>query len=340
MAAAVLGRGRPMRRREFITLLGGAAAPWPLVARAQQRERRRRIGVLLPFVESDSDAKAQIAAFEDGLRKLGWEKDQNIAIDYRWAGSNQRLLQTDAGELVGTAPDVLFAAAVPPLVALSKQTHSIPIVFVQVSDPVKLELVASLEHPGGNITGFVNFEHSIAGRWLELLKSAAPKTSRVAVIFDPQNPAMIYYLDAIKAAAPSFGVQLISAGVRNSDEIERVMETFANQPDGALIALPNAVTILHRDLIISLAAKHRLPAMYVYRLFTSDGGLISYGVDLADLYRRAATYVDRILKGAKPANLPVQLPTKFELVINLKTAKALGLSIPQALLATADEVIE
>jgi putative ABC transport system substrate-binding protein len=237
-------------------------------------------------------------------------------------------------------PDVLFAAASPALVALNRETRSLPIVFVQVSDPVKLGFVASLARPGGNITGFVNFEHPIGGKWLDLLKDTAPGRTRVAVIFDPDNPSQPAYLQAIEAAAPSFGVQLTRAEVRNAAEIEHAINAFAQQPNGALLVAPNAVTILHRDLIIALAARHRLPAVYPYRFFATSGGFISYGVDLRELYRQAASYVDRILKGAKPGDLPIQLASKFELVVNLKTAKALGLTIPEPFLQHADEVIE
>jgi len=328
-----------MKRREFVALLGGAAA-WPLSAHAQQQERIRRVGALNNFDESDAQAKAWFAAFEDGLQKLGWNLGRNLRIDYRWAGIDKVLLQTYAAELVGMAPDILFATSAPSLIALHEKTRTLPIVFVQVSDPVKLGLVADLARPGGNITGFVNFEHSIGGKWLELIRDTAPGTSRVAVIFDPDNPAMIPYLDAIKAASSSSGMQLTLDGVRDVADIERTMNVFAQQPSGALIVLPNAVAILHRDRIVALAARLRLPAIYAYRLFVDSGGFISYGVDLADEYRRAASYFDRILKGAKPAELPVQLSSKFELIINLNTAKALGLTISAAVLSRADEVIE
>ena len=340
LIAGGVGTGLSMRRREFITLLGGAAAAWPLAARAQQPERMRRIGVLMPFVESDLNARAQIAAFENGLQKLGRERGRNVRIDYRWAGADQGLVRTYAAELIGIKPDVLFAAAVPPLIALHGQTRDIPIVFVQISDPVALGLVESLAHPGGNVTGFVNFEHSIGGKWLELLKDTAPGTNRVAAIFDPDNTAMTSYLEAIRAAAHSFGIELTPADVRNAADIERIMGAFAQQPNGALIVLPNAVTILNGKLIIALAVRDRLPAVYAYGFFARDGGMMSYGVDLVDQYRHAAAYVDRILDGERPGDLPIQEPTKFEFVLNRKTAEALGLTIPQTLLAAADEVIE
>jgi putative ABC transport system substrate-binding protein len=329
-----------MRRRDFINAICSAAALWPLAAGAQQSERVRRIGVLTALAENDPEAKAWLKAFQEELQRLGWEQGRNVRIEYRSTGSDLNRLRTAAAELVRMTPDVLFAAATPALVALNRETRSLPIVFVQVSDPVKLGFVASLARPSGNITGFANFEHPIVGKWLDLLKDTVPGRSRVAVILDPDNPSQIAYLQAIEAAAPSFGVQLTRADVRNADEIERAINTFAQQPNGALLVAPNAVTIFHRDLIIALAAQHRLPAVYPYRFFTTSGGFISYGVDLPDLYRQAASYVDRILKGAKPGDLPVQLASKFELVVNLKTAKALGLTIPEPFLQHADEVIE
>jgi putative tryptophan/tyrosine transport system substrate-binding protein len=329
-----------MRRREFIMLLGGTAATWPLAARAQQGERMRRIGVLTALAESDPEVKAWLAAFEQGLQKLGWEQGRNVRIEYHWAGGDEQRLRSDAAELVRAAPDILFPIGVPPLVALKRETRSLPIVFVQVSDPVKLGFVPNLRRPGGNITGFVNFEHTIGGKWIELLKDTAPASSRVAVLFDPDLSSLPPYLQAIEAAAPSFGLPSTRVAVRNATEIERAIEDFAHEPNGALIVLPSVPTNVNRDLIIRLAARHRLPAVYPYRMFATEGGFISYGVDLPDIYRRAASYVDLILKGAKPGELPVQLPTKFELVVNLKTAKALGLTIPEPFLQHADEVIE
>jgi len=329
-----------MRRREFIALVGGAAAGWPRSAGAQQTKRIRRIGVLAALAERDPEPRAWVAAFQDGLQRLGWEHNRNISIDYRWAGGEEHLLKTYSVELVGMAPDVLFAAGPPALVALMRETRSLPIVFVQVPDPVKLGFVANLARPGGNVTGFTNFEHAVAGKWLELLNDTAPGTTRVAVIFDSENPSQSPYLRALEAAAPSFGVRLTLADVRNTAEVESAIDAFAQQPKGALIVAPNTFTVGHRDLIIALAARHHLPAVYPYRAFTSDGGLMSYGADLPDLYRRAASYVDLILKGTRPGDLPVQLPTKFELVINLKAAKALGITIPANILGRADEVIE
>src|SRR5262249_5116869 len=327
-----------MKRREFITLIGGATA-WPLAARAQQGERMRRIGVLTILAENDPEVKAWLAAFQDGLQQLGWTQGRNISIDYRWAGEDRERLRAYAAELVKMSPDVLFAATTPALAALHRETRSLPIVFAQVSDPVKLGLVANLARPGGNITGFTTVEHAIGGKWLELIRDTAPGLTRVAIIFEVDNPSQPAYLQAIEAAAPAFGVELTRAGVRNAAEIEGVIDAFARSK-GALIVVPSAVGISHRDLIIALAALHRLPAVYPYRVFARSGGFLAYGVGLTDPYRRAAGYVDRILKGAKPGDLPVQLATKFELVVNLKTAKALGLTIPEPFLQHADEVIE
>ena len=329
-----------MKRREFITLLGGVAA-WPVAARAQQPERMRRIGVLTTFAESDPEMRGWLTVFQVELQKLGWEQGRNISIEYRWPGSDEHRLRTGATELVGMTPDVLFTAGTPALVALSRETRSLPIVFAQVSDPVALGLVASLARPGGNITGFVTVESAFAGKWLELLRDTAPGRNRVAVILDPDNPSqLVLYFQGIEAAARTFGMHLTRTDVRSADDIERAIEAVAQQPNGALVVVPTAVTILNRDLIIALAARHRLPAIYPYRIFAVSGGFISYGVNLPDGYRQAASYVDRILKGAKPGDLPVQLASKFELVVNLKTAKALGLNIPEPFLQHADEIIE
>jgi putative ABC transport system substrate-binding protein len=325
-----------LKRRTFITLLGGATA-WPLVVRAQEM---RRVGALLSLRENDPEGKVWLRAFQDELQKLGWEQGRSIQIEYRWAGSDEDRLRAGAAELVGMRPDVLFTSGTPALVALSQATRSLPIVFVQVADPVKLGLVTSLARPGGNITGFVTVETTFVGKWLELLKDTAPGRNRVAVILDPDNPSQLLYFQGIEAAARSLGMQLTRADVRNADDIERAMNAFAQQPDGAFVVVPTAVTILHRDLIIALAARHRFPAIYPYRVFVVSGGFISYGVDLSNSYRQGASYVGRILKGAKPGELPVQLASKFELVVNLKTAKALGLAIPEPFLQHADEIIE
>jgi putative ABC transport system substrate-binding protein len=326
-----------VKRREFIALLGGAAA-WPIAARAQ--ELMRRVGVLTQLPESDPVVKGWFTAFQEGLQRLGWEQGRNVRIEYRWAGHDDQRMRTYATELVRMMPDVIFAAAAPALTALYRETRSVPIVFAQVSDPVKLGFVASLARPGGNVTGLANFEHPIGGKWLELLKDIAPDRTRVAVLFDPDNVAQVAYLQAIEGAAPIFGVELARADVRNAAEIERAIIAFAQQPNGALLVTPSAVTTRHRDLIITLAASHRLPVVYPYRYFVAEGGLMSYGVERIDLYRQAARYVDRILKGAKPGELPVQFASKFQLVVNLKTAKALGLTIPEPLLQVADEMMD
>jgi putative tryptophan/tyrosine transport system substrate-binding protein len=329
-----------MRRRPFIALVGGAAAAWPLAARAQQGERTPRIGFLTTLSENDPEVKGWLAAFQAEMQKLGWTLGRNFSIEARWPGSNEQRLRSSAAELVKMAPDLIFATTTPALAALHRESRSLPIVFVQVSDPVKLGFVGSLARPGGNITGFTTFEYPVGGKWLELLKDTAPGRSRVAVLHDPDNPSQVAYLQGVEAAAPTFGMQLTRADVRNATDIERAINDFAQQTNGALVVAPTAVTILHRDLIIVLAAQHRLPAVYPYRYFAANGGFISYGVDLAEQYRQAAGYVDRILRGANPGELPVQLSSKFELVVNLKTAKALGLTIPELFLQRADEVIE
>ena len=327
-----------MKRREFIRVLGGAAIALPLSARAQ--ERMRLVGVLTALGEDDPEVKRWFAAFQEGLQRLGWEQGRNIRIEYRSAGGDQHRLRTYAAELVGMAPDVLLAAATPALVVLQQETRSVPIVFAQVSDPVKLGFVASSVRPGGNMTGFANFEHPIGGKWVELIRDISPGTTRIAVIFDSSNAGNPAYLEAIEAAALTFKVQVTRADVRNADEIKRAITTFAEQPSGAVVVVPSEPAIHHRDLIIALAARHRLPAVYPYRFFSVAGGCLSYGVDLPVFYRQAAGYVDRILKGSKPGDLPVQFASKFELVVNLKTAKALGLTIREPFLQAADEVIE
>jgi putative tryptophan/tyrosine transport system substrate-binding protein len=328
-----------VRRREFIMLLGGAAAAWPLAARAQQADKVRRIGVLMPWAESDAEAQARIAAFRDGLQKLGWSDGRNVRIEYRWAADADRL-RGYAAELVAMTPDVIFAGPLAAMSALHGKTRTIPIVFAQVGDPVGQGFVASLARPGANITGFVSLEYAIGVKWLELLEQIAPRVTRVAVVYDPENPSWAGYLREIEVGAASFGVQLSPFAVRDAAAIERAINAFAGEPHGGLILLPGPVVVAHREIIIALAAKHRLPAVYSFRYYVADGGLASYSVDARDLYRRAAAYIDRILKGEKPAELPVQLPTKYELTINLKTAEALGLDVPVSLLARTDEVIE
>jgi putative ABC transport system substrate-binding protein len=329
-----------VRRREFITLLGGAVA-WPLAARAQQPERLRRIGVLMSLAADDPEAPSLITAFAQGLQALGWTAGNNVRIDYRWGANNTGLFRKYAAELVALSPDVILATAGSIVGDLQQASRTVPIVFVTTIDPVGSGFVASLARPGGNATGFTAFEFSISGKWLELLKEIAPHVTRAAVIRDPSVPGGSGGFAAIQTVAPSFGVELTPVGVHDADEIERGITAFARGANGGLIVVgPTSSLALHRGLIATLAAQHRLPAVYPSRLFVTAGGLISYGPDPVDQYRRAATYVDRILKGEKPADLPVQTPTKYELVVNLKTAKALDLTVPPSLLTRADEVIE
>jgi putative ABC transport system substrate-binding protein len=329
-----------MQRRKFIKLLGGAAVAWPLAARAQQPERMQRIGVLQVFNESDREVQRRVAVFVQGLQKLGWREGGNLVIDYRSGAGNSERIRLDAAELVGLKPDVIWTSGGLGLLSLKRATHSIPIVFTTVYDPVGSGYVASLARPGGNITGFTLGEFSIGGKMLEVLKELVPQVSRVAVILNLEQPPHVAMWRAIEAVAPSFGVSLTATDVPDPAEIERAIEAFAREPNGGLIVLPGPITIIHHELIIALAALHRLPAAYPFRFFVTSGGLVSYGADPFDQSRQAAAYVDRILKGAKPEDLPIQQPTKFEFVINLKTAKALGLTVPPALLTQADEVIE
>jgi putative ABC transport system substrate-binding protein len=327
-----------MRRRDFIGVFGAALAS-PRFAFAQA-DRVRRIGVLFGIAESDSEGQARVAAIRNGLQKLGWIQGRNIRIDYRWGGGDVGRLRAYAAELVGLKPDVIVASGTPALAALHRETRTVPIIFAQVSDPVGLGFVASLARPGDNITGFTIFEFAIGVKWLELLKQIAPGVRRAAVLYDPAQPSSAGYMTTIEAGAPSFGVQVSAIAARDGAEIERAIDAFAREPNGGLIVLPGPLVARHRELIVQLAARHQLPAVYALRFYVTSGGLASYGVDNIDLYRRAASYIDRILKGEKPGELPVQAPTKFELVINLKTAKALGLDPPITLLARTDEVIE
>ena len=329
-----------MRRREFITLLGGAAAAWPLAARAQQPERMRHIGVLLPATANDAAFQAWLGAFLQGLALLGWTIGHNVRIETRWAGGNADDIRRHAAELAALAPDVILAHGASTAGGLLQATHTVPIVFPVVFDPVGAGLVDSLAQPGGNVTGFMSTEYSIGGKWLELLKQIAPSVTRVAVFRDTTTPTGSAMFGVIQGAAPSLGMEVNAVNMRDAGEIERAVAAFARSPNGGLILTASGLASLHRDLIITLAAQHKLPAVYFERVYAAAGGLISYGADFADMYRRAAGYVDRILKGEKPADMPVQAPTKYELVINLKTAKALGLTIPPTLLARADEVIE
>jgi putative ABC transport system substrate-binding protein len=329
-----------MRRREFMTLLGGAAA-WPLAVRAQQPERMRRIGVLMASAADDPVSQARIAAFLQGLSRLGWTDDRNVRIDIRWATTNADDLRRHAAELVALAPEVLVAGTGTATVApLLQATRTLPIVFVIVIDPVGAGFVTSLDRPGGNATGFLMFEYGLSGKWLELLKQIAPGVTRAAVVRDPGVASGIGQFAAVQAVAPSLGVDLTPIDARDASEIERAVTAFARSGNGGLIVTASPVALRHRDLIVTLAARQRLPGVYTSGPYVAAGGLISYGPDLLDQYRRAAGYVDRLLKGEKPADLPVQAPTKYELIINLKTAAALGLSVPPSLLARADEVIE
>jgi putative ABC transport system substrate-binding protein len=329
-----------MQRREFISLLGGAAATWPLTAQAQQPEQTRRIGVLMNRAADNPEGQAAVAAFRQALQQLGSSDGRNVRIDTRWGANDINRDRRDAAELVALAPDVILASGTPNVAALQHITRSLPIVFVGVTDPVGAGLVDTLARPGGNVTGFMLLEYSSSGKWLELLKQIAPLVNRVGVLRDTANPAGIAQFGAIQGAAQSLGVEVSPVSLRDAGEIERAVAVFARSANGGLIVTGSASASVHRDLIIALAAKHKLPAVYANRYMVTDGGLISFGADLIDQYRRAAGYIDRILKGEKPADLPVQAPTKYETVINLKTAKALGLTVPPSLLATADEVIE
>jgi len=329
-----------MNRRAFITLLGGAAAAWPLAARAQQSKRLRRVGVLMPYAANDPQVQTRNAAFLQGLQQLGWTVGNNVQIDYRWSAGNEDDTRKYAAELVALAPDVIFASGSAAVGPLRRATRTVPIVFAATPDPVGAGFVESLARPGGNITGFTPYEYGIGAKWLEVLKEIAPSVARVAVIRDPTITAGIGLWGAIQSVSPSFGVELRPVDVGDVGEIERALAAFAGSPNGGLILTGSALAIVHRDLIIALAARYQLPAVYYERYFAAAGGLISYGYDTVEAYRLAAGYVDRILRGEKPADLPVQAPTKYELVINLKTAKALGLTVPDSLLARADEVIE
>jgi putative tryptophan/tyrosine transport system substrate-binding protein len=329
-----------VKRRTFITLLGGAAATWPTGAYAQLGTRMRRIGVMMLLAEDDPQQKAWTEAFLQGLQEAGWTERRNIQIDYRWGAGDAARARRYAAELVALAPDVILAPGSAGLGPMLQATRDIPIVFVHVPDPVGAGFVDSLARPGGNATGFDLFEYAISAKWLELLKQIAPAVTRVAVIRDPAITAGIGQWSAIQAVAPSAGVEVVPVNLRDAAEIERTLGTFAQSANGGLIVTGSALATTHRDLIIGLAARHKLPAVYYERLFVAAGGLLSYGADLTDQYHRAAAYVDRILKGAKPADLPVQEPVKFDLAINLKTAKALGIELPSTLLAQANNVIE
>ena len=327
-------------RRKFLAGFGGAAVAWPLAAQAQQQERMRRIGVLIQVAEGDPQARTEVAAFLQSLQELGWSEGRNLRVDTRWGGGDANRIRKSAAELVALAPEVVLALGGTVAGALQQASGTVPIVFVNVTDPVGRGYVASLSQPVGNATGFTSFEFGMGGKWLEVLKEIAPRVTRAAVLRDPAITAGIGYLAAIHALAPSIGVQVIPVDVRTTSDIERAVAAFARTPMGGLIVTADPAAIVHREAIITLAARHRLPAIYPYRFFVTSGGLISYGLDNIEQYRLAASYVDRILKGEKPADLPVQAPTKYDLVINMRTAKALGLEVPPTLLARADEVIE
>ena len=329
-----------MRRREFITLLGGTAAAWPLAARAQPADRLRRVGVLMPGAADDPTGQSRISAFLQRFRDLGWTEGRNVSIDVHKDAADQDGIATAAAELVGSKPDVILTSGSGSLLALLRETRSIPIVFAQVFDPVGAGFVKSLARPGGNVTGFTPAEFELGGKMLEILKELAPGVSQVAVMLNRNFAAHSGMLRVIEAAAPSVRVQVTPADVQSGADIEHTIAALVRRPNGGLIVLTGQNTHVHRNLIFALAAKHRLPAIYSYRYYVTQGGLLAYGVDVVDLYRHAASYVDRILKGEKPADLPVQQPTRFEFAINLKTAKALGLEVPPTLLARADEVLE
>jgi putative ABC transport system substrate-binding protein len=329
-----------MRRREFITLLGGAAVAWPLVAGAQQSVRTRRIGIILPAAADDADFQARVGAFLQGLGQLGWTIGRNVRIDTRWAGGNRDSTRRHAAELAALAPDVILAYGASAVRALLQATRTVPIVFPVAGDPVGGGFVDSLARPGGNATGFMSYEFSLSGKWLELLKQIAPNVTRAAVLRDADQVAGTAQFGVIQAVAPSLRVEVNPVNMRDAGEIGRAVTTFARAPNGGLILPGSGPATAHRDLIIALAAQHKLPAVYNERSFVAAGGLISYGPDQIDQFRRAAGYVDRILKGEKPADLPVQAPVKYETVLNLKTAKALGLDVPAEVLVRADEVIE
>ena len=331
-----------MKRREVIKFIGVVAAAWPLAARAQQRDEVRRIGVIVNVAADDPEARTSLAAFKQALQQLGWSEGHNLQIDFRGTAGDPERMQAFAKEIVALQPHVILTRSTPVTAALLKQTRTIPIVFTVVSDPVGEHFVESLARPGGNATGFTNVESSLTGKWLELLKEVAPGIKRVAFIFNPKLApgGGSYYTRLIEASAPTFAVTPTVAPVHDAAEIERAIGEFAREPNGGLVVLPDATTLVHRKLVIALADRHRVPAIYAFRIIVMDGGLISYGIDVVDQWRQAAAYVDRILKGAKPAELPVQLPTKFAMDINLKTAKRLGLNVPLLMQQRADELVE
>jgi putative ABC transport system substrate-binding protein len=329
-----------MRRRQFITLLGGAAAAWPIGARAQQGDRLRRIGMLIGYAEEDPETKSRLAVFRQRLEKRGWSESRNIDIEARFVAGSAPQYEPLAKELVALQPDVILAHTTPATAALQRESRTIPIEFVNVSDPIGSGFIENLARPGGNLTGVLLYEAGITGKWLAMLKEIAPSLARAALMANPKQGAYDYFLRAAETVAPSLAIKLVSSPVETAADVERAIESFAGGPDGGLLLPPDSTTILHRDLIIALAARHRLPAVYPFHFFVTGGGLMSYGTDPLEMFRLAASYVDRILHGDKPSDLPVQAPTKFQTVVNLKTAKALGLTVPPGLLVAADEVIE
>ena len=329
-----------MRRRDFIKVITGSAAVWPLAARAQQADRMRRIGVLMSYAEDDPETKVRLAAFRQGLEKRGWSEGHNVHIEPRFAAGGSDKYESLAKELVATQPDVILAHTTPVAVALQRESRVIPIVFVNVSDPIGSGLIASLARPGGNITGLLLYETGVVGKWLAMLKEIAPRLERVALVANPKTSPFNYFLRAAEVAATSLAIKLVPSPVATAADIERAIESFAGAPNGGLLLPPDTTTTVHRDLIIASAARHKLPAVYAFHFFVAAGGLMSYGTDQDDIFRLAAPYVDRPLRGDKPADLPVQAPTKYETSVNLKTAKALGLDVPPSLLVRADEVIE
>ena len=329
-----------MRRREFLGLVGGAAVAWPLAARAQQPERMRRVGVLMATTSDEPESQARMTAFAQGLQEVGWSVGRNVRIDVRWSGGDFERVHKDAGELVALGPDVLVAGIGPTTQALQRATRTLPIVFTQAVDPVGVGTIKSMARPGGNTTGFTQFEYGLSAKWLELLREVAPQVARVGIVRDATSAVGIGQWAVLGAAAAPLGVEVSPIDLAVAGNTEAVVTEFARGPNDGLIVGVGAISTIQRQLIVSLAARHRLPTVYAYRFFVEAGGLMSYGPNLVDLYRRSAAYVDRILKGEKPADLPVQAPTKYVLAINLKTAKALGLTVPPTLLALADEVIE
>jgi putative ABC transport system substrate-binding protein len=328
-----------VNRRAFITLIGGAAILSPLAARAQQSEEMRRIGVLMGLPEDDPETKARVVKFRQQLERLGWSEGRNVRIDIRFAPAGTQA-QALAKELVALRPDVILAHSAQIAAALHRQTRAIPVVFVNVSDPIGAGFVDTLARPGGNFTGLLHYEEGIVGKWLALLKEIAPRLARIALMADPKGPVYDYFVRSANAAAPSLAIEIVPSPVENATDIERAFDTFVRQLDGGLVLPPDITTLTHRDLVVALAARHRLPAVYAFRLFVTAGGLMSYGTDQVEMFGQTASYIDHILRGAKPADLPVQAPTRYETVLNLKTAKTLGLTVPPGLLVAADEVIE